>query len=128
MSRRLIDGMVVEGPDDVGVDIEDVLYENRDVPAPQECLTAEEYEQAANLYNSAQKLLLLLQDEGFVELQRLLQENADYHAAADRRYAGLDEKKILGLRMDRIAADYALKFVTNLIESAQATPRPILTQ
>ena len=132
MSRRLIDGMVVNVPDEdapfVGVDIEDVMYEDQDAPAPQECLTPEEYEQAAQTYNSAQKLLLLLQDEGFVELLRLLKENADYHAESDRRYAGLDITKIQGLRMDRIAADYALEFVTNLLDSAKITPRPVLAQ
>ena len=135
MARRLIDGMVVNVPDEdasqVGVDIDDAMYAaagGGDELPPNEVYTAEEYEQAMEAYNSAQKLLLLLQCEGFAELGHILQSNAERHGDAERRYTGLDEKKVLGLRLDRIAADYTLKFVTDLIENAQATPRPILAK
>ena len=124
MARRLIDGMVVNTSEEVGIPIEDVGYE----PSAEDTdvYTVEEYDQALEAYNSAQRLLLLLQCEGFAELGSILQASAEQHGDAERRYTGLDEKKVLGLRMNRISADYALKFVTDLIENAQATPRPIL--
>lgn len=126
MRRRLLDGMEVFTPEEVGVDIDDVVYEDADAPAPQECLTPEEFEQAAIVYNSAQKLLLLLQDEGFTELMRILEENAQHHADAERRYTSLDANKIIGFRMNRIAADHALNFVKELLDSAKITPRPVM--
>ena len=126
MARRLIDGMVVNTSEEVGIPIEDVGYEQS--AEDTDVYTVEEYDQTLEAYNSAQRLLLLLQSEGFSELGNILQANAERHGDAERRYTGLDEKKVLGLRLDRIAADYMLKFVTDLIENAQATPRPILAQ
>lgn len=132
MARRFIDGMAVNVPDEdapmVGVDIDDVVYEDQEASGVVECHSTEEYEDAATAYNSAQKLLTLLQCEGFGELGRLLNENAEYHAAAERRYTANDAAKIDGLRGNRVAADYTFKFVTNLIENAKQTPRPVLVK
>ena len=132
MPRRRIDGMDVHVDENdapqVGVDIEDVLYEDQENSGTIFCQNTEEYEQASLAYNSAQKLLLLLQCEGFPELMRVVSDNAAHHADAERRYTKLDMVKIQGLRMDRIAADYVEKFLTVLIEDAQATPRPVMAQ
>jgi hypothetical protein len=130
MPRRRIDGMDVHVDDNdaplVGVDIEDVLYEDQTDVGTVDCHTTEEYEQASRAYNSAQKLLLLLQSEGYVEQMRIVKENAQVHADAERRYTGVDEKKILGLRGNRVSADYVETFLTGLLEDAKGTPRPIL--
>jgi hypothetical protein len=132
MPRRLIDGIEVnvskEDAPLVGVDIEDVLYEDSEDSGTVECHTAEEYEQASLAYNSAKKILTLLQCEGYVEQMRLVAFNAAHHAEAERRYTRLDETKIMGLRMDRIAADYVEQFLTQMIDDAKATPRPIMAQ
>jgi hypothetical protein len=135
MARRLIDGMVVNVPEEdapqVGVDIDDAMYAaagGGDELPPNEVYTAEDYAQAIEAYDSAQKLLLLCQCEGFTEQMRYLKENSDFHRAAELRYTGLDATKVLGLRLDRICADHALKLITELIENAQATPRPIFVQ
>lgn len=130
MARRLIDGMVVDVADEdaplVGVDIEDVLYEDQESAGTVDVFTPQEYEEAATEYNRAQKLLTLFQCAGFSELIGTLQSNANHHAENDRRYTALDITKIQGLRMNRIAADYAFKFVTDLLDTAKQTPRPIL--
>jgi hypothetical protein len=130
MSRRRIDGMDVHVPDEdaplVGVDIEDVLYEDQESGGVIVCHTTEEYEQHSLAYNSARRLLTLLQCEGYVEQQRLFHEYAEQHAAAERAYTNLDEKKIMGLRMNRIAADNVVNLSAQMIEDAKACPRPIM--
>lgn len=132
MARRRIDGMDVHVDDAdaplVGVDIDDVVYENEASRGLIICHTTEEYEQCSLVYNSAQKLLTLLQCEGHVEQMRLYREYAEQHATAERSYTGIDEKKIMGLRMNRIAADNVVTLSTQMIEDAKATPRPIMAQ
>jgi hypothetical protein len=132
MARRLIDGMSVHVPNEdaplVGVDIDDVVYEDQESAGVIVCHTAEEYEQYSLAYNRARRLLTLLQCEGYVEQQRFFREYAEQHAAAERAYTSLDEKKIMGLRMNRIAADNVVNLSTQMIEDAKATPRPIMAQ
>ena len=132
MSRRRIDGMDVYAADEdaplVGVDIDDVVYEDQESAGVIVCHTTEEYEQHSIAYNSAQRLLTLLQCEGYVEQMRLFREYAEQHAAADRAYTGLDEKKIMGLRMNRISADNVLNLSTQMMEDAKSCPRPIMAQ
>lgn len=134
MPKRMLDGMAVWTPDEdkvtfvdeqVGIPIDDLLSSEEE-PELNEVSTQEEYAAAMIEFESAEKLALLPHTDGFPELIRVLQGNAEAQAAAERQYRGTDERKIAHLRLARIQADYALEFVSNTVEYSTSVPRPVL--
>ncbi len=129
MPWKFIDGMRVfvdpkdDGPN-VGVDIEDLLYEDRDTPDPTECDTLEEFQSAMIEYSSAQLLKFLPQNEGYAELVKIAKQRAKDAWEAERRYTGPDVLRQTVLRQNRIIADCVLAFVCTTVENAALVPRP----
>jgi hypothetical protein len=136
VAKRMLDGMAVWTPDEdtvtfvdeqVGIPIDEVLTSEEE-PETAEVTSPEEYQAALIYFESAQKLALLPHTDGYPELIRVLQENAEAHAAAERQYHGTDERKIKHLRLARIRADYALEFVSNTVVDSVSVPRPVFNR
>ena len=86
----------------------------------------DEYKEAQSIFDFSQKGKEFGNSFDWNEwLLPQLQINADDTARKERDYSGTDDEKSKKLRLERICADYALKFVKGLVEDAASFPRPI---
>src|ERR1700677_25955 len=105
MAKQFIDGMVVEASEQVGIDIEDVLYFDAATDnGTTECFTAQEFKAAHAVFDSAQIPNTLLMHEGYRELLRLADESSLLARNAETQYSGIDESRIKTLRQARVIA------------------------
>jgi ribosomal protein L4 len=126
MARRFIDGMAIVTSDQIGIDIEDVLYS--DDAGTADCFSQEEFSVAQKAYETAQLIKTLALSEAYQELAKLASEESINARLQENNYDGVDSIRIATLRQRRIVADHTLDFVRNTVENAASVARPVLVR
>lgn len=129
MAIKFIDGMRVVVPDVVARDIDDVMYEDADNPTEfLDCISPEEYQTAMAQYNGDKLITNLPQHDGYIELQRRLDLEAQEACYAQTQYMGTDQNKKDMLDLKRQIKVYTAKRVREVVEDAALTLMPRLIE